>query len=183
MDAPRLRGDLGVDWGAWQGWGGGYSRKEYRPRRSAAVADPAKVEGLRPLAPALGFLFRVAAVRGSMPRVPEGAFMQRRLAAIMVADIVGYSSLMEQAEERTAARVAACQDLIQQQVAALDGRVFNTAGDASFVEFASPINALRCATEIRTALAGTAMASLSGCASACTLPNAGSAARISSATA
>ena len=81
--------------------------------------------------------------------------MQRRLAAIMVADIVGYSSLMEQAEERTAARVAACQDLIQQQVAALDGRVFNTAGDASFVEFASPINALRCATEIRTALAGT----------------------------
>ena len=94
-------------------------------------------------------------VRGSMPQPWKETCMQRRLAAIMVADIVGYSSLMEQAEERTAARVDACQDLIQQQVAALDGRVFNTAGDASFVEFASPINALRCATEIRTALAGT----------------------------
>ena len=80
--------------------------------------------------------------------------MQRRLAAIMVADIVGYSSLMEAAEEQTAAQVADCQQLIQQTVESLDGRVFNTAGDASLVEFASPINALRCATEIRNALAG-----------------------------
>ncbi len=80
--------------------------------------------------------------------------MQRRLAAIMVADIVGYSSLMETAEERTVHRVAACLELIRRKVADLDGRVFNTAGDASLVEFASPINALRCATEIRNALAG-----------------------------
>ena len=43
----------------------------------------------------------------------SGGPMQRRLAAIMVADIVGYSTLMEEAEERTAARAESCQDLIK----------------------------------------------------------------------
>ncbi|WP_087003218.1 adenylate/guanylate cyclase domain-containing protein [Rhizobium sullae] len=80
--------------------------------------------------------------------------MERRLAAIMVSDIVGYSSLMEDAEERTADRVARCQELITEKVVALGGRVFNTAGDACLAEFGSPINALRCAAEIRNALAG-----------------------------
>ena len=79
--------------------------------------------------------------------------MERRLAAIMVADIVGYSSLMEEAEEHTADRVARCQELIREKVASLGGRVFNTAGDACLAEFGSPINALRCAAEIRNALA------------------------------
>ncbi|MGF9764269.1 adenylate/guanylate cyclase domain-containing protein [Microvirga sp. 0TCS3.31] len=80
--------------------------------------------------------------------------MERRLAAIMVADIVGYSSLMEEAEEHTAERVAGCQQLIRETVASLGGRVFNTAGDACLAEFSSPINALRCAAEIRNTLAG-----------------------------
>jgi adenylate cyclase len=79
---------------------------------------------------------------------------QRRLAAIMVADIVGYSSLMETAEEQTVRRAAACQELIRSKVSALGGRVFNTAGDASLAEFSSAINALRCAAEIRNMLAG-----------------------------
>jgi class 3 adenylate cyclase/TolB-like protein/Flp pilus assembly protein TadD len=80
--------------------------------------------------------------------------MERRLAAIMVADIVGYSALMEKAEEQTADRVARCQELIREKAAALGGRIFNTAGDAWLAEFGSPINALRCAAEIRNALAG-----------------------------
>ncbi len=80
--------------------------------------------------------------------------MQRRLAAIMVADIVGYSALMEVAEEHTADRVARCRELIREKVASLDGRIFNTAGDAWLAEFGSAINALRCAAEIRSALAG-----------------------------
>src|SRR3712207_5081405 len=80
--------------------------------------------------------------------------MERRLAAIMVADIVGYSSLMEEAEEHTAHRVAGCHKLIRETVASLGGRVFNTAGDASLAEFGSAINALRGAVEIRNALAG-----------------------------
>jgi class 3 adenylate cyclase/TolB-like protein/Flp pilus assembly protein TadD len=80
--------------------------------------------------------------------------MQRRLAAIMVADIVGYSSLMEDAEEHTAERATRCHDVIREKVSSLGGRVFNTAGDASLAEFTSAINALRCAAEIRTTLAG-----------------------------
>lgn len=80
--------------------------------------------------------------------------MERRLAAIMVADIVGYSVLMETTEEHTVERVACCQELIQEKAAALGGRIFNTAGDAWLAEFGSPINALRCAAEIRHTLAG-----------------------------
>ncbi len=79
--------------------------------------------------------------------------MERRLAAIMVTDIVGYSSLMEDAEEHTAGRAADCQELIREKVSPLGGRVFNTAGDACLAEFNSAINALRSATEIRNALA------------------------------
>jgi class 3 adenylate cyclase len=80
--------------------------------------------------------------------------MQRRLAAIMVADIVAYSSLMEDAEEHTADRAAHCLQVIQGKVTSLGGRVFNTAGDACLAEFGSAINALRCAAEIRNTLAG-----------------------------
>ena len=80
--------------------------------------------------------------------------MHRRLAAIMVGDVVGYSSMMEQAEEQTADRLAQCHAVVAEKVASFDGRIFNTAGDASLAEFGSPINALRCADEIRSALAG-----------------------------
>ena len=80
--------------------------------------------------------------------------MERRLAAIMVADIVGSSALMERAEEHTAEQVARCQELIREKAAALKGRIFNTAGDAWLAEFGSTINALRCAAEIRNAIAG-----------------------------
>jgi len=75
--------------------------------------------------------------------------MQRRLATILVADIVGYSRLMEAAEEITAARLKTCHQLMSEAVKQADGRVFNRAGDAMLAEFASPVNALRCAVEIR----------------------------------
>jgi adenylate cyclase len=80
--------------------------------------------------------------------------MQRRMAAIMVGDIVGYSAMMEKSEEDTLARLAACETLIEGKVASLDGRIFNKAGDATLAEFPSPINALRCAVEIGVELAG-----------------------------
>src|SRR5271166_5884113 len=76
------------------------------------------------------------------------------MAAIMVGDIVGFSAMMEKSEEKTVARLATCQALISEKVASLDGRIFNRAGDATLAEFPSPINALRCAVEIGTALAG-----------------------------
>jgi TolB-like protein/class 3 adenylate cyclase/Flp pilus assembly protein TadD len=76
------------------------------------------------------------------------------MAAIMVGDIVGYSTMMEKSEEKTVARLAACQALISAKVASLDGRIFNRAGDATLAEFPSPINALRCAVEVGVALPG-----------------------------
>ncbi len=79
--------------------------------------------------------------------------MKRRLAAILVADVVGYSSLMEADEEGTAARLAACRAIIDAQVATCDGRVFKAMGDAVLAEFASPVNAVRCAFGIRSGLA------------------------------
>lgn len=80
--------------------------------------------------------------------------MQRKMAALMVGDVVGYSSMMEQAEEQMAERLASCQTLISDRVRLLDGRVFKTAGDAALAEFPSAVNAVRGAVEIRSALAG-----------------------------
>jgi TolB-like protein/class 3 adenylate cyclase len=80
--------------------------------------------------------------------------MKRRMAALMVGDIVGYSGLMERAEEQTAERLAGCQALISEKVCLLDGRVFKTTGDGAFAEFPSAVNAVRSAFEIRSALAG-----------------------------
>ncbi|WP_288902357.1 tetratricopeptide repeat protein [uncultured Sneathiella sp.] len=80
--------------------------------------------------------------------------LQRRLATIMVADVVGYSRMMEQAEEETAARLDVCQKLITESVSAGGGRIFNRAGDAALAEFPSPINAVKTAVDIREGLAG-----------------------------
>ncbi len=80
--------------------------------------------------------------------------MKRKMAALMVGDIVGYSAMMERAEEQTAERLASCQALISEKVGLLDGRVFKTVGDAALAEFPSAVNAVRSAFEIRSALAG-----------------------------
>ena len=79
--------------------------------------------------------------------------MKRRLAAIMVGDIVGYSAMMEKSEDEALIRLAACESVIERNVSSLDGRIFNKAGDATLAEFASPINALRCAVGIGVELA------------------------------
>jgi adenylate cyclase len=78
--------------------------------------------------------------------------MKRRLAAILVADVVGYSSLMEADEEGTAQRMAACRAIADAEIEKTDGRLFKAMGDALLVEFASPMHALRCAIGIREAL-------------------------------
>lgn len=78
--------------------------------------------------------------------------MKRRIAAILVADVVGYSALMEADEEGTARRLAKCRDLIDVEIAKCDGRLFKAMGDAVLVEFPSPINAVRCAANVRAAL-------------------------------
>ena len=75
--------------------------------------------------------------------------MERRLTTILAADVVGYSSRMEAAEERTAEDLARRQAQIAAAAERLGGRVFNTAGDAALAEFTSPVNAVRCGVEVQ----------------------------------
>jgi adenylate cyclase len=75
--------------------------------------------------------------------------MERRLAAILAADVAGYSREMEAAEEQTAEELAKCQSLITQTADRLGGRIFNTAGDSALAEFSSPVNAVHCGVEIQ----------------------------------
>ena len=79
--------------------------------------------------------------------------MKRRMAAILVGDIVGYSALMEADEDGTARRLGAWRGLIDAEIKKCDGRLFKAMGDAVLAEFASPINAVRCAVNIRAGLA------------------------------
>ena len=79
--------------------------------------------------------------------------MKRRLAAILVGDVVGYSAMMEANEEETAAQMANVTAMVREKVKTRGGRVFKIMGDAVLADFASPVNALRCAVEMRSALA------------------------------
>ena len=72
--------------------------------------------------------------------------VQRRLAAILVADVVGYSRLMRENEEGTlAALTAHLAELIEPCIAEHRGRVFKTTGDGLLAEFASVVDAVQCA--------------------------------------
>ena len=76
--------------------------------------------------------------------------VQRRLAAILAADIVGFSSLMERDEEGTYTRVGRLRrELIEPNLSEHQGRLIKTTGDGFLAEFASPIAALRCAIAIQ----------------------------------
>ena len=75
--------------------------------------------------------------------------MERRLAAILAADVVGYSRLMGADEEATLATLNAYREIIDRLVVDLHGRVFGSAGDSVIAEFASPVEAVRCAVEIQ----------------------------------
>jgi len=78
--------------------------------------------------------------------------MERRLAAILAADMVDYSRLMEADEEATALTLRTCQEIIEGLVASHHGRVFGSAGDSIIAEFASPVEAVRCAVDIQREL-------------------------------
>ena len=80
--------------------------------------------------------------------------MERRLAAILAADVVGYSRLVQADEEGTLSRLAACRETIDSLVMDHRGRVFGSAGDSVVAEFASPVEAVRCAANIQQAVAG-----------------------------
>jgi TolB-like protein/Flp pilus assembly protein TadD len=81
-------------------------------------------------------------------------WVDRRLAAILAADVVGYSRLMEADEEGTLARLKAYQrDLVHPKIAEHRGRIVKTTGDGMLVEFPSIVNAVRCAVEFQRDIA------------------------------
>ncbi|HME82992.1 MAG TPA: adenylate/guanylate cyclase domain-containing protein [Roseiarcus sp.] len=78
----------------------------------------------------------------------------RKLAAILVADVVGYSRLTGADEEGTLARLRTLRsDLINPTIAVHNGRVVKRTGDGAIVEFRSVVEAVRCAVEVRSGLA------------------------------
>jgi adenylate cyclase len=86
---------------------------------------------------------------------PTGpARVERRLAAILAADVAGYSRLIEADEEGTLNRLKALRaEVIDPRIAGHQGRIVKTTGDGLLVEFASVVDALRCAAEMQAALA------------------------------
>ena len=85
----------------------------------------------------------------------SGERAERRLAAVLAADIAGYSRLLGADEEGTLARLKGHRrELIDPKIAAHRGRLVKTTGDGLLVEFASVVDALRCAAEVQQAMAG-----------------------------
>ena len=84
----------------------------------------------------------------------RGERAERRLAAILAADVAGYSRLMGADEECTLARLKAlCTELIDPAIAEHHGRIVKTTGDGLLVEFASVVDAMRCSTQWQAAMA------------------------------
>ena len=81
--------------------------------------------------------------------------LQRRLAAILSADVVGYSRLMGIDEAGTLSRLNALRrELIDPTIAAHSGRIVKLMGDGALVEFASAVDAVTCAIEIQRKATG-----------------------------
>src|SRR5258708_28959765 len=77
----------------------------------------------------------------------------RKLAAILVADVVGYSRLAGADEDRTLARLRGLRsDLIDPPVAAHHGRIVKRTGDGSMIEFRSVVDAVQCAIEVQNGM-------------------------------
>src|SRR5215470_15328111 len=78
---------------------------------------------------------------------------ERRLAAILIADVVGYSRLMQADEEGTLSRLEEIgASIIEPRIAAHRGHIFRTMGDGLLIEFPSVVEAVLCAAEIQEEL-------------------------------
>ena len=82
----------------------------------------------------------------------EAPPVERRLVAILAADVEGYSRLMHGDEEATMATLSARRAVVDDLIAQHRGRIANTAGDSVLAEFASVVDAVRCAIEVQAAL-------------------------------
>src|SRR5687767_7342964 len=82
------------------------------------------------------------------------AIDQRRLAAIVLADVVGYSRLMGEDERSTLVSLRSLRnEVIDPKLVEHGGRLVKTMGDGFLVEFGSAVNAVRCAVEVQQAIA------------------------------
>jgi adenylate cyclase len=79
--------------------------------------------------------------------------VKRRLAAILAADLTGYSRLMSQDEIGTLRALTAHRKIMDRLIAEHGGRIANTAGDRVLAEFPSAVDAVQCATEMQKAMA------------------------------
>src|SRR5262245_62751568 len=79
--------------------------------------------------------------------------LERKLAAILAADIAGYSALMGADEEATVRDLKAHQAVILPMIAMHGGRIIDTAGDGILAEFPSVVNAVECAVALQKVMA------------------------------
>ncbi|HJU18785.1 MAG TPA: adenylate/guanylate cyclase domain-containing protein [Stellaceae bacterium] len=93
--------------------------------------------------------FRPGRTRG----LAEPARMERRLAAILAADVVGYSRLMAADEEGTHSRLLTHRrEVIEPKIREYRGRIVKNTGDGALAEFASAVDAVRCALAVQQAM-------------------------------
>jgi adenylate cyclase len=78
--------------------------------------------------------------------------MERKLIAILCADVYGYSRLMGEDEEATLSSLSSRRKIIDSLIEQHRGRFVNSAGDSVLAEFASVVNAVQCAVEVQTSL-------------------------------
>jgi len=82
----------------------------------------------------------------------QSGIIERKLATILSADVAEFSRLMNEDEEQTLRIFRSHKKILESLVAVHHGCVFNTAGDAILAEFASAVEAVRCATDVQSAL-------------------------------
>ena len=78
--------------------------------------------------------------------------MERKLTAILCADVYGYSRLMGENEEATLRTLSSHRKIIDSLIEQHRGRFVNSAGDSVLAEFASVVNAVQCAVEVQNRL-------------------------------
>ena len=83
---------------------------------------------------------------------PKEQRVERRLVAILAADVSGYSRMMSQDEAGTLSALAAARDIMDSLISSHGGRIANTAGDSVLAEFASAVDAVQCAVTVQERL-------------------------------
>lgn len=130
--------------------------RAYQARRSAFSME-ATIIGLALIAAVLALI----ALRSTMRRARSAealrdelmARLNRKLLAVMAADVVGYSRMMEGDEVRTLSRLRRAREGIDQIIKSQGGSIVTTAGDSILAAFDSALSAVDCAVEIQKALA------------------------------